>query len=390
MKIFLFGYFEMPTGMAPVKRTMCLAKGLVSAGMDVEVDVIHWFFQGGQRASFPPEGEHEGVKYRFVNGEKRYKNGIELRLDLKWRDRRGAVKYVLENAKQRDVVYIYSGNNGDIRALTKAAHKKGAKAVLELVEIPYYNEDWQARFHRWIQTTTLFPKLDGFTCISEELALFAHKHASKRAKILKVPSMVESRMSCQGKRELDFPYIIHTGTMIEQKDGISVILKAFALMKCDDKSGCKLVFAGPHSNEKCSFIPLMKELGIYEDVVLMGMIKDPQRLDALQQNAAMSIVYRYDNLQTRCGFSTKLCEMLASGVPLITTPVGGHSEYLEDKKNSFIVEPGNIGQLSDAIRYVLSNPEKSHAIALAGKELADTVFSPQFQGKMLAQFFREL
>ena len=390
MKVFLFGYVEIPTGMAPVKRTLCLAKGLVSAGVDVEVDVIHWFFQGGQRASFPPEGVIDGVSYRFVNGKKHYKNGLELRYDLKFRDRKGAAKYILKNAVEGDIVYIYSGNTPDIKELLKAAHRVKARTVLELVEIPYYNEDVKAKIKRWWYSAFTLPKFDGFSCISNELARYASAHSSKKAKIIKVPTLVEKRITVASPSEIHGPYIVHTGTMLEQKDGISVILKAFAKVKKDDSTGCELVFAGPQSNEKCEYIPLMKELGIYNDVQLVGMIKDPERLDSLQQHATMSIVYRYDNLQTRCGFSTKMGEILASGTPIITTPIGGQKDYLEDRKNAFIVEPGNVEQLSEAISYVLNNPEQSNAIALAGKELAETVFSPQFQGERLAQFFREL
>jgi len=390
MKVFLFGYFEKPTGMAPVKRTLCLAKGLVAAGAEVEIDVIHWFFQGAQIVDFPAEGEEDGVKYCFVNGKKNYRNGIELRLDLKWRDRRGAVQYVLTHVNEGDVVYIYSGNSCDIQALAAAAHRRNAKAVLELVEIPYYGDDLKSRLFRWIQGRYLFPKLDGFTCISEELVKYARAHASKTALITKIPIMVEPRKTTLQGSGLSVPYIVHTGTMLERKDGISTILKAFAEAKKSDRSGCKLVFAGPHSNERCAFIPLMEKLGIREDVILAGMIKDAHRLCSLQQHAAMSIVYRYDNLQTRCGFSTKMGEILASGVPLITTPVGGQREYLENGKNAFVVEPGNVAQLAETIEYILTHHEQAKAVGAAGKELADEVFSPKCQGKRLSEFFIEM
>lgn len=390
MKIFLFGYFNIPPSMAAGKRTMCLAKGLKNAGADIEIDVVHWYFEGGQVSSFPPIGEYEGIKYNFVNGEKRYSNGLSLRYDLKYGDNRGAARYIIDNAKQGDIIYVYSGDTHTIKKLICAAHRMGCKAVLELVEIPYYSESLSARYHRWIQEKYVLPKLDAISCISEGLMKYAKKHASKTTKFINIPIMVENNDSQIYDPIYDFPYIIHTGTMHEQKDGISIILKAFAQFKKTDKTGCKLVFAGPHSNEQCSYIPMMQELGIFDDILLLGMIKDKNRLATLQRFATMSIVYRFDNIQTRNGFSTKMGEVLMSGTPLVTTPIGGHINYLRDKEHAFFVQPGNVNELADTIGYIFCNSGKAHAIGKRGKELAETVFNPNYQGSQLYDFFQNL
>ena len=390
MKIFLFGYFNNPPSMAPAKRTICLAKGLQAAGAMIEIDIVHWYFDGGQIKEVKPVGEYEGIKYNFVNGDKKYKNDLELRWDLKVSDKKGAAKYILTNANGGDIVYIYSGNNNDILAILKAAKKRRCKTVLELVEIPYYTDKIIAKYHRWIHEHLIMPKFDGFSCISSELMKYAQEYASPSAKIINIPILVENVEQKLGEPIFDFPYIIHTGTMQEQKDGISIILMAFAEFKKGDKTGCKLVFAGPHSNERCSYIPMMKELGVYDDVMLLGMIKDLEKLSTLQRNASLSIVYRYDNIQTRNGFSTKMGEVLMAGAPLITTPIGGHAKYLQNGKNAFIVEPGNVKALTDAICYILTNPEKAKEVAKEGKNLATNVFNPIYQGKKLYEFFQNL
>lgn len=50
--------------------------------------------------------------------------------------------------------------------------------------------------------------------------------------------------------------------MLEQKDSISKILHAFARLKRETNTTCKLVFTGPQATEKCSYLPLIKKLGI--------------------------------------------------------------------------------------------------------------------------------
>lgn len=54
-------------------------------------------------------------------------------------------------------------------------------------------------------------------------------------------------------------------------------------------------------------------------------------------------------------FSLSILESLASNVPVITTTVGGNLEVVENKKNGFIFEPGNIPQLSEIIVDILQN-----------------------------------
>lgn len=387
MKIYFFGYFDVPPNMAPIRRSVCLVKGLIASGVDVELDVIH---SVSKIKSFPAKGEYDGFCYNFVNGVKRYSNGIQLRLDLKFRDLKNAVQYIKRNVEEGDIVYIYNGNSNDIICLTNAAHKRKAKVVLELVEIPYYSNSISAQLKRWFQVKFAYPKLDGFSCISTELLNYAKEYASKTAKFIKTPILVEANDQHVGEPEFKFPYIIHTGTMQERKDGISAILKAFSLVKKTDTTGCKLVFAGPQSTSDSPYIPLMKELGIFNDVLLLGMIKDTKRLTTLQRYARMSIVYRFDNIQTRYGFSTKMGEVLMSGVPLVTTPIGGQRDYLIDRQNAFIVEPGNIEQLASTVAFVLGNPVQANSIGLNGKNIAETVFNPYVQGTNLYNFFKDL
>ncbi len=52
-------------------------------------------------------------------------------------------------------------------------------------------------------------------------------------------------------------------------------------------------------------------------------------------------------------FSLSILESLAANVPVITTPVGGNLEIIQEGKNGYIFEPGNIEQLSEILRDVL-------------------------------------
>ena len=188
----------------------------------------------------------------------------------------------------------------------------------------------------------------------------------------------------------DVPYIIHTGTMHEQKDSISKILHAFARLKREYPSPCKLVFTGKQADaQKCKYKKRIEQLGLTDDIVLMGYVSDEEIL-RLQHFAALSIIYKSDNLQTRNCFPTKLGEMLMSQVPVITTTIGDSKRYLESGVSAYLFEEDDEAQLVDYMIKILSNPQEASAIAKQGQDVALNSFNPIVQGKRLSDFVHEI
>ena len=390
MKVFFLGHLNAKQQMAPVKRSICLAKGMTAAGLDVEIDVMHQVFSINDVDDLESKGYYDGIKYVFINGHQLIESSIlrffRFRILNKW----GAFFYYLKHLNKGDIVYAYSMLCSEILLLKLAVVIRRAKLVLEIVEIPFYHDKLISRIRRFFTEHFAFALLDGATCISEALEDYVKEHSSKRTKITQVPILVSDIVNIQTDSEYRVPYIIHTGSMLERKDGISYILKAFAEFKKTDNSACRLVFAGPDSNEKCSYNSMIRDLGIKDYVDLLGMITDSVRLASLQKNAALSIVYRFDNTQTRHGFSTKMGEILIAGTPLITTPVGGHTAYLSDGVNVKYVEPGNVGQLTEAITLLIHNKEIAAKIGQNGRKLAQQVFNPYYQGQRIKTFFNSI
>lgn len=44
--------------------------------------------------------------------------------------------------------------------------------------------------------------------------------------------------------------------------------------------------------------------------------------------------------------------------PVISTPVGGIPEVVENKRNGILVEPGNQEEIADAIKYYIENKDE--------------------------------
>lgn len=398
MNIHFYVNNTFPFGMAAAKRKLCYAKGLMAQGHVVDVVICQKCFDIGNDDGMPEQGEYEGIGYVYVCGKYKYvKNNKFIRgLDYFVFDYLRSFQYALRHIYRGDIVYVYFYPIFLQILILLAAKLNGAKVVKETCEHPSalgnINSKWH-KFCKWFEYKFVMPHYDGFIAISRDLNKFVEKYKSKKAKSIIVPILVEDPFCDKDvsnlKNEYNVPYIIHTGTMFEQKDSISKILYAFARLKKETNTSCKLVFTGPQATEKCSYLPVIKKLGIEEDVDLLGLIST-ERVAALQYFAAMTIIYKSDNLQTRNCFPTKLGEMLICGTPVITTTIGDANLYLEDKKSALIFNPDDEDTLIKYMKFILDNPQKARMIGLKGKEIAMKFFDPIYQGRRLSEFYMDL
>lgn len=398
MKIHFYINNTFPYGMAGAKRRLCYAKGLLAEGHNIDVVICQKCLEKGHDDVFSRKGLYKGIPYIYVCGKYKFpkKNKIMRGLDYLVIDYIRSFFYALKNIHRGDAVYAYYYPIFLQILILLAAKLNGAKVVKETCEHPSalgnINSKWH-KFCKWFEYKFVMPHYDGFIAISRDLNKFVEKYKSKKAKSIIVPILVEDPFSDKDvsnlKNEYNVPYIIHTGTMLEQKDSISKILHAFARLKRETNTSCKLVFTGPQATEKCSYLPLIKKLGIEKDVDLLGLVPT-ERVAALQYYAAMTIIYKSDNLQTRNCFPTKLGEMLICGTPVITTTIGDANLYLEDKKSALIFNPDDEDTLIKYMKFILDNPQKARMIGLKGKEIAMKFFDPIYQGRRLSEFYMDL
>jgi glycosyltransferase involved in cell wall biosynthesis len=61
-------------------------------------------------------------------------------------------------------------------------------------------------------------------------------------------------------------------------------------------------------------------------------------------------------------------EALSTGLPVVTTSVGGIPETIESGKNGFLVEPFNPKQFADRILYSLGHPAEASEMGLLARK----------------------
>jgi glycosyltransferase involved in cell wall biosynthesis len=136
------------------------------------------------------------------------------------------------------------------------------------------------------------------------------------------------------------PRVLFVGRLQERKR-IDLLFKACALM--EQKPECWIVGDGP---ERMALESLSKET--FPQAKFMG-AKQGQELDRLFKEADLFVLPGTGGLAVQ--------EALANGLPVVVAEGDGTQRDLVNEDNGWLVEPGNLEDLSRALSQALSDPE---------------------------------
>jgi glycosyltransferase involved in cell wall biosynthesis len=235
---------------------------------------------------------------------------------------------------------------------------------------------------------------DGFVVISEPLREFINGQMKRTAKIVKLPIIIDTRESFQElPAEIPpHPFIIHTGALSQQKDGIIDVFKAFAEVNKQYDKKLHFYLAGSKDAPPGVWDEINKAVNdnqLQDNVHFLGMIFG-DKLKTLQKNCLFLVLPKPDNEQNRNNFPTKLGEYLAFSRPVITSKVGDMALFMKNGETALIVEPGNVAQISDAMLRLLKDPSLVEKLGAAGRKVAEEEFDYTILGKRLADFCKTL
>lgn len=77
------------------------------------------------------------------------------------------------------------------------------------------------------------------------------------------------------------------------------------------------------------------------------------------------------------GSPLSIMEAMITGLPVISTRVGGIPEIVVDNETGILVQPGEPQEIEKAILWLLSHPDKAHAMGNKGRERIMTHFHPR-------------
>ena len=177
-------------------------------------------------------------------------------------------------------------------------------------------------------------------------------------------------------RRTDFsstpPLIIAVGRLIVKK-GFAELIRACALLAERGKLfRCEIIGEGPLENELRAQIA---QLNLQNRFVLSG--AKPQR-EVRQHLAAASVFVLPSVLDPEGGMDnlpTVIMEAMATGLPVISTNIGGIPEMVVQNETGFLVQPADPIALARAIEDVIDDRLLAQRLGEAGHQRAQELFS---------------
>ncbi|MBD2730345.1 glycosyltransferase [Nostoc sp. FACHB-892] len=207
-------------------------------------------------------------------------------------------------------------------------------------------------------TKLLYPFIaDGIIAISQGVAkdlMQITGLSKKRIEVIYNPSITHNMLQ-KSQASLDHPWfqpgeppvILGVGRLELQKD-FPTLIKAFALVR--KARLCRLVILG-QGNEEDNLRNLVTELGLENDVAMLGFVENPYNYMAKASVFALSSAWE--------GFGNVVAEALALGTPIVSTNCqSGPAEILDNGKYGWLVPVGDSQAMATAILSIFSGNSK--------------------------------
>lgn len=170
------------------------------------------------------------------------------------------------------------------------------------------------------------------------------------------------------------PLIVAVGRLIPKK-GFGDLIRACSLLAESGSSfRCEIIGEGSLKDELRARI---ERLDLEGCVMLSGAKPQPQirqRLSAANVFVLPSVIDPdggMDNLPT------VIMEAMATGLPVVSTNLGGIPEMVVEHETGFLVRPGDVESMADAIQKVITDHSLAATLGQAGYHRAQSFFSIQ-------------
>ncbi len=134
---------------------------------------------------------------------------------------------------------------------------------------------------------------------------------------------------------------------------------------------------------------LGKEIEAYNHIKIFNKLKNEELLRMYKQSIGLLAPMRHC-LQDEARFPQKVAEYCASGSPVITNPIGEIKTFFTSGTNAIFAKDFTINAYTDAMQWVINNPDKAHEIGLNGRQIGYKNFHYQNIAKPFAHFLLSL
>ena len=187
--------------------------------------------------------------------------------------------------------------------------------------------------------------------------------------------------------------VIYNGTPVEKYQKVDHALTSRLRKKFDIQANDFVIGCVARKKEQGQLLKAVGKLNKPVKVIFVGIEKQPEYEKIIKNyplyhrvyfagkvaNHEVLSYYPLFNVKvlpsTIEGLSQSLLEAMAMEVPVIATDLGGNGELIEEDKNGYLFENGNIEQLSELLKRLEENPDLGKLLGAYGKKTALEKFS---------------
>ena len=360
---------------ASVIRTMALAKSL--GEQDVEVRIM-FLLPTPSKENLPPNMLN--VKYVYLsNGTNNYINICNGLLNM------------LIKLKKGEIVILASFMFPVFIFLCGIAFLIKIHLYHERTEYPpyFFKGRLGVRIKEYIYMR-LVRKTEGVFVISQKLKEYFLRNGVKEKMIHVINMVVDSDRFKNLKKIQSQRYVAYCGTVTNFKDGVDVLLEAFALVaKNVDDINLYILGNTPYEKDRKQNMQIVQKNNLVDRVYMPGSVSAdilPQYL----KNAEILALARPDNVQAAYGFPTKLGEYLLTGNPVVVTRVGELDNFLVDRESCLFANPNSAEDFADKLLWLLAHPDEGKQIGKKGKRVAELNFNSRIEAQKIIRVLNTL
>ncbi len=190
-------------------------------------------------------------------------------------------------------------------------------------------------------------------------------------KVVVVPNGVdleEFSSSSYNTKKYNASTVIFVGRLIPNK-GLDYLVEAAKILAAGKVTKIKfrIVGEGPYRRQ---LEELIAEYGLSPYFEFLGHV--PRVSDELRNGG----IFVRPSLTE--GMPLTVLEAMASGLPVIATRVSGTSEIIAHNETGILVEPGNVGQLAEAIKYLVESPKEASRLGRNARAFIERYYMEKF------------
>lgn len=178
---------------------------------------------------------------------------------------------------------------------------------------------------------------------------------------------------------IDKKKILYTGRLLAMK-GLHTLIEAIKIVLKETRD-VHFIFAG---DGRKNWVNLMKKIIPKENYSFLGYV-EYEKINKLYNKADMFVL---PSLTESCPIT--LLEAMASGLPTISSNVGGIPEIIENNETGLLVPPKNSKELAEKILFLINNRKLARKLSFNGRKLVEKKFDSKIMAEKTKKFYEEI